>query len=66
MAGRHSSGDDLQLPFRPAVLGFYATAQGNTTLTRAQFQGAALGKLLVMLDGEIRVSSEQATSLTAN
>ncbi len=38
-------------------------ARGNATLHRAQFEGTGLGKLLVVLDGEIRVSTEQATSL---
>ncbi len=39
-------------------------ARGDATLHRAQFQGTGLGKLLVVLDGEIRVSNEQAASLT--
>jgi len=39
-------------------------ARGKTTLRRAQFQGTGSGKLLVVLEAEIRVSNEQATSLT--
>jgi hypothetical protein len=39
------------------------SARGNAKLHRAQFQGTGSGKLLVVLDGEIRVSNEQATSL---
>jgi hypothetical protein len=39
-------------------------AQGSVTLRRAQFQGTGAGKLSVRLDGDIRVSSDNATSLT--
>lgn len=38
-------------------------ARSNATLHHAQFQGTGSGKLLALLDGEIRVSNEQATSL---
>jgi hypothetical protein len=41
-----------------------AAARANATLRHAQFQGTGSGKLLVVLDGEIRVSNEQAISLT--
>jgi hypothetical protein len=40
-------------------------ARGNAKLRRAQFQGTGSGKLLVSMDGEIRMSNEQATSLTS-
>jgi hypothetical protein len=40
-------------------------ARGNATLQRAQFQGTGSGKLRVVLDGVIRVSNEQLTSLTS-
>lgn len=39
-------------------------ARSNATLQRARFQGTGSGKLLVILDGEIRVSNEQLISLT--
>jgi hypothetical protein len=42
-----------------------ATAQGYAQLRHAQFQGTGSGKLMAVLDGEIRVSSEVATALTA-
>jgi hypothetical protein len=42
-----------------------ATAQGYATLRRAQFQGTGSGKLMAVLDGEIRVSNEKATALTS-
>ncbi len=42
-----------------------AAARGNATLHGAQFQGTGSGKLLVVLDGEIRMSNEQVTSLTS-
>jgi hypothetical protein len=42
-----------------------ATAQGYATLRRAQFQGTGAGKLIAVLDGEIRVSNEKATALTS-
>jgi hypothetical protein len=42
-----------------------ATAQGYATLRRAQFQGTGSGKLMAVLDGEIRVSDEKATALTS-
>ncbi len=41
-----------------------AAARGNATLHRAQFQGTGLGKLLVVLEGEIRMSNEQVISFT--
>jgi hypothetical protein len=40
-------------------------AKGNAKLERAQFEGTGSGKLMVVLDGEIRVSDERATSLTS-
>ena len=40
-----------------------ASAQGYATLRRAQFQGTGSGKLTAVLEGEIRVSNEQATAL---
>jgi hypothetical protein len=40
------------------------TAQGNARLRHAQFQGTGSGRLMVVLEGEIRVSNEQATALT--
>jgi len=39
------------------------SAQGNVTLRRAEFEGAGAGKLVAVLDGEIRVSNESATAL---
>lgn len=42
-----------------------AAAQGYATLHYAQFQGTGSGKLLVALDGEIRVPNEKATLLTS-
>ena len=39
-------------------------ARGGATLHRAEFQGTGSGKLLVVLDGEIRMSNEQVISLT--
>ncbi len=42
-----------------------ATAQGYATLRRAQFQGTGSGKLMAVLDGEIRISDEKATALTS-
>jgi hypothetical protein len=41
------------------------SARGYTTLQRAQFEGTGAGKLLVVLDGEIQVSDDKATSLTS-
>lgn len=40
-------------------------AKGSTKLERAKFEGTGSGKLMVVLDGEIRVSDERATSLTS-
>jgi len=40
-----------------------ATAQGYATLRRVEFQGTGSGKLMAVLDGEIRVSDEQASAL---
>jgi hypothetical protein len=42
-----------------------ASAQGYATLHHAQFQGTGSGKLMAVLDGEIRVSDEKATELTS-
>jgi len=42
-----------------------ATAQGYATLRHAQFQGTGSGRLMAVLDGEIRVSNEKATALTS-
>jgi hypothetical protein len=42
-----------------------ASAQGYATLRHAQFQGTGSGKLMAVLDGEIRVSDEKATALTS-
>lgn len=38
------------------------SAQGNVTLRRAEFEGAGAGKLVAVLDGDIRVSNENATA----
>ena len=40
-------------------------AQGNATLRQARFEGTGSGKLMVVLDGEIRVSNDKATSLAS-
>ena len=40
-------------------------ATGYAKLQRAQFQGTGSGKLMVVLDGEIRVSDEKAMSLSS-
>jgi hypothetical protein len=42
-----------------------ATAQGYATLRRAQFRGTGSGKLMAVLDGDIRVSDEKAMALTS-
>jgi hypothetical protein len=42
-----------------------AAAQGSATLQQAQFQGTGSGRLLFVLEGEIRVSNDKATALTA-
>ncbi|MGA7335684.1 MAG: hypothetical protein WBW77_05060 [Candidatus Sulfotelmatobacter sp.] len=42
-----------------------ATAQGYATLRHAQFEGTGAGRLLAVLDGDIRLSSEKATALTS-
>lgn len=42
-----------------------APARGYATLHRVQFQGTGSGKLLIVLDGEIRVSNENLTALTS-
>jgi hypothetical protein len=71
-----SLGDELRDKIAEAVLSavrqggdFKATlppaAQGNTTLRHAQFQGTGSGRLIVALEGEIRVSNEKATALTS-
>ncbi len=49
-------GTDFKTTLPPA-------AQSYAILRRAEFQGTGSGKLLVVLDGEIPVSGEQATSL---
>jgi hypothetical protein len=41
------------------------SAQGNAALRRVQFQGTGSGKLLAVLDGEIRVSNDKVASLTS-
>jgi hypothetical protein len=41
-----------------------AAAQGYTTLRHAQFEGTGAGRVIAVLDGEIRVSNEKATALT--
>ena len=41
-----------------------AGARGYATLRRAQFQGTGLGKLTVMLNGDIRVPNENLAALT--
>jgi hypothetical protein len=51
-------GSDFNATLPPA-------ARGNARLRRVQFQGTGSGKLLVVLDGEIRVSNEQLVSLTS-
>jgi hypothetical protein len=40
-------------------------ARSHATLQRAQFQGTGSGKLMVLLDGEIRVSNDQLIPLTS-
>lgn len=40
-------------------------AQGNAALRQARFEGTGSGKLKVILDGEIRVSNDKATSLAS-
>jgi hypothetical protein len=42
-----------------------SAAQGSATLQRVQFQGTGSGRIMVMLNGEIRVSDEKVTSLTS-
>jgi len=42
-----------------------AAAQGYATLHHAQFEGTGAGRVIAVLDGEIRVSSEKATALTS-
>jgi len=51
-------GGDFKATLPPA-------AQGNAVLRQARFEGTGSGKLMVVLDGEIRVSSEKATSLAS-
>jgi hypothetical protein len=51
-------GGDFKTALPPEALGY-------ATLQRAQFDGTGSGKLTVVLDGEIRVSDEKATSLTS-
>jgi hypothetical protein len=40
-------------------------AQGYAKLERAQFRGTGSGKLMIVLDGEIRTSDEKATAVTS-
>jgi hypothetical protein len=40
-----------------------ASAQGSTTLLRARFEGTGLGRLNMLLNGEIRVPNEKAAVL---
>ncbi|MFZ3189313.1 MAG: hypothetical protein WB523_04440 [Candidatus Sulfotelmatobacter sp.] len=42
-----------------------APARSYATLRRVEFQGTGSGKLLVVMDGEIRVSNENLTALTS-
>jgi hypothetical protein len=42
-----------------------ADARSYATLHRAQFQGTGSGKLLMILDGEIRVSDDKLAALTS-
>jgi hypothetical protein len=42
-----------------------AAAQGSATLHRAQFQSTGAGALTVVLEGDIRVSNDKATSLAS-
>jgi hypothetical protein len=42
-----------------------AAAQGYATLRHAQFEGTGAGRVIAVLDGEIRVSNEKATALTS-
>ena len=42
-----------------------AAAQGYATLHHAQFEGTGAGRVIAVLDGEIRVSNEKATALTS-
>lgn len=42
-----------------------SAAQGSATLHRARFEGTGSGRLMAVLDGEIRVPSEKATLLTS-
>jgi hypothetical protein len=42
-----------------------AAAQGYAALRHAQFVGTGAGRVIAVLDGEIRVSNEKATALTS-
>lgn len=42
-----------------------AAAQGYATLRHAQFEGTGAGRVIAVLDGEIRVSNDKATALTS-
>jgi hypothetical protein len=42
-----------------------AAAQGYAALRHAQFVGTGAGRVITVLDGEIRVSNEKATALTS-
>jgi len=50
-------GTDLSVTLPPAV-------QGYATIRNAQFRDAGAGRLIAVLDGEIRVSDEQLRLLT--
>jgi hypothetical protein len=53
-----SQGDDFKTTLPAAAL-------GSATARQAQFQGTGSGRLLFVLEGEIRVSNDKATALTA-
>jgi hypothetical protein len=50
-------GEDFKTTLPPA-------AQGSATLRHAEFQGTGSGRLMVVLQGEIRVSDEKVVALT--
>jgi hypothetical protein len=41
-----------------------AAAQGNAALRRAEFQGTGSGRLMVVLQGEVRISNDKVSSFT--
>jgi hypothetical protein len=51
-----SEGGDFKAALPPA-------AQGNATLHQAHFEGTGAGRLIVVLEGEIRVPNEKVTAL---